>query len=164
MHLCRGKTYSETNNKRNKKKHWKRVQWYIFSIQQNILSVKNTTIKCGIDRALSRMFGPKLATLYSFCSIPSFAWNSSPEITLAVINVVCGVCIWVGCTVKVTVFAGRVGAGTTFCEVTTMPCEMAAAVALATCCEKSCGVETTLLDVAWDFTSPESKFDATKFC
>ena len=112
-----------------------------------------------------RNVGLKLATPNQVVIIPSFAWNSSPEITLAVINAVCGVCIGEGWTVKVTVFAGKEvcwGEGTTFCEVTT--CEMAAAVTLATCCVKSCGVETTLLDTAWDFTSPESKFDVTKFC
>lgn len=123
--------------------------------------MRNWSCTCPHARA-------KISNTNSFCSVPSFAWNSSPEITLAVINVACGVWIWDGCTVKVTVFAGKVvcwGVGTTFCEVTTaMPCEMAAAVAFATCCVKSCGVETTLLDVAWDFTSPESKFDATKFC
>lgn len=44
-----------------------------------------------------------------------------------------------------------------------MLCDIAA-VAVATCCEKSCGEDTTLLvGAAWDFTSPESKFCGTKF-
>ena len=116
------------------------------------------------------LFWDRISNIILNIAVPSLAWKSSLEITLAVM--ICGWMVtweaWscVGWTVKVTVLTGKVvwcEDCCTFWEETTMPCAVAA---LTTCWViKSCGVETTLLVApACDFTSPESKLGATKLC